>query len=571
MTRNFISGLRVPIFLRSPKHQDCFFLTLLFFISSCPFILKLGFYADDWAFLASMRLSPNQSVHGLFQQLMDTADGTIRPVQFFVIALLYKSFGLHAVGYHLVSGLFFAIGVALLYFLLNVLRQPRVLSMSICIIFMLLPNYSTDRFWLSCVQVNISLCFFLLTVYFHLKARYSHRYLLWRWELLAIFSLIASAFSYEVFLPLFLLIAALLFISELATDSPDSTNPPSFGKALLHQTGIVIAVVFTVLVKAVWQTRVPHGFDAVDYLYSVLHSIVRASALSYGYHLLIMPYTTIYAINTYADYTMLGIASIVGILVFVSLYIMSEQLVSASISRSNMLMYIGCGIAIFICGYSLFPLEPSANSINNRAAIAGTLGVGVSVVGLLTILTSFVPGMWRRVTFSTVVAFISFGGALIINVLASFWIEAYRWEKEILVDIYDHNPIIPNGASFLLDGVCTYNGPAPVFESSWDLTGALALRYGRADISANTITRSTTVGQNGVIFPAQGNRTYSFGRLFVYNFERKQSYKLSDFQEAQTYFHVISEDRGADFDDYGRCFRTVVGHRFKLMSAGHSD
>jgi hypothetical protein len=33
----------------------------------------------------------------------------------------------------------------------------------------------------------------------------------------------------------------------------------------------------------------------------------------------------------------------------------------------------------------------------------------------------------------------------------------------------------------------------------------------------------------------------------------------------------VAAGQAADSDDFGRAFRSDVGHRFRLMSAGHSD
>jgi hypothetical protein len=107
-----------------------------------------------------------------------------------------------------------------------------------------------------------------------------------------------------------------------------------------------------------------------------------------------------------------------------------------------------------------------------------------------------------------------------------------------------------------MDGFCPYNGPAPVFEASWDLSAALSILYGLAVRGANIVTRSLKVEPNGLIIPSGGRlTTYPFGRLFVYHFGRKTSYALPDASAAQSYFNNISTDRAsrcpADFSGNG--------------------
>src|SRR5215510_6106634 len=51
--------IRIPI-------QDYSFIALIVVVSMMPYIGKLGFYSDDWQFLASMELASNKSFLGTF-------------------------------------------------------------------------------------------------------------------------------------------------------------------------------------------------------------------------------------------------------------------------------------------------------------------------------------------------------------------------------------------------------------------------------------------------------------------------------------------------------------------------
>jgi len=86
-------------------------------------------------------------------------------------------------------------------------------------------------------------------------------------------------------------------------------------------------------------------------------------------------------------------------------------------------------------------------------------------------------------------------------------------------------PVIPAGTTLILDGVCPHNGPAPIFNASWDLSGALSLLYGHYGIEANIVTQWMTVEQNGLTVPTNaGPVIYPFGRLYVYHLGRKTVY-----------------------------------------------
>jgi hypothetical protein len=538
--------LRIMRILCLPAVHDCLFLIVIAILSLSNYITGLGFYEDDWPLLASMRLSPDQSLTAVFTAVDSSQDNEIRPVQFFAYAVPYKLFGLNPLGYHLQNGIFFSTGLLLLYLILVSLRQPRMLVLSISLLYMLLPNYSTDRFWIAAHATNISMCLTFLGIYAHLQALRRRKGGFWGWEVFAILSVIASGLAYEVFLPLVVATMAFLFISELAANWPLTIGERTIAKAALRQSGIVLAVALVILAKALWAPRVGK-IEIVDYIVGVGHYVVKAFVYSYGYHLLELPSTAWHALRDYSNETMVITAGVIGAVVFVRLYTLCDQPSAvATNSRARMLMYLGCGIVLFIAGYSLVPINPVKNGVNNRTAIAGTLGVAASVVGLLGVLTSLASGVLRRALFGAVVGFIGMSGVLTIDALAKFWVESYRLQTEYLSDIRSQIPEIPAGTTLIMDGVCPYNGPAPVFEGPSGLSAALSIFYGQAIMGANIVTRSLKVEPNGLVIPSGGTlATYPFVQLFVYHFGRKASYALPDAQAAQSYFDNISTDRAS--------------------------
>jgi hypothetical protein len=490
-----------------------------------------------------MHLSENQSLVAVFTETVRVHDHEIRPLQFFELAALYKLFGLDPVGYHLANSTILLLDFLLLYLLVRALGQPRVLALSVSLMFMLAPSYSSDRFWIASSAANLSMFFFLLSLHAHLQALRDPSGCFLRWEVLAILGVLCSGFCYEVFLPLFLLASAFLFAFELRTKGWRSG--PIVSKAVLHQAAIVAAVVLVLVVKALWAPRVPRNLELIGLAAWTGRAILKAGMINYGYYLLLLPSTTWHVLRYYANPTIAVTAAVIGFAVWIRLYTLPNLLIgSAGRLQARMWIYLGCGIALFVAGYSLFPIKPAENGANNRAAIAGTVGFAVSVIGGLGIFTSLSPHVWRKTIFCTAVAFISMSGALIIAVVGNFWIESFRMQKEILSDIQDHVPAIPAGASLILDGVCPYNGPAPIFNATWDLSGALSLVYGRLGVEANIVTQWITVEQNGLSIPTYADRViYPFGKLYVYHYGRKTRYALPDAQTAQIYLDEISADR----------------------------
>ena len=550
--------------------RDCLFLFVIGTLSIANYVAQLGFYSDDWALFASMHFSKDQTLIAVYTETVRVHDHEIRPVQFLELAVLYKLFGLDPLGYHLANSTILLLDFLLLYLLVRALGQRRVLALSASLLFILAPSYSTDRFWTASSAANLSMCFFLLSLHAHLQALrdLSGRFL--RWEALAFLGVLCSGFCYEVFLPLFLLASAFLFAFELRTKGWRSAVGPIVSKAVLHQAAIVAAVALVLVVKALWAPRVPPNLELIGLAAWTGRAILKAGMINYGYYFLLLPSTTWHVLRYYANLTMVGTAAVIGIAVWIRLYTLPNLLVgSAGRLRAKMWIYLGCGIALFVAGYSLFPIKPAENGPNNRAAIAGTVGFAVSVIGGLGIFTSLFPHVWRKTIFCTAVAFISTSGALIIAVVGNFWIEGFRMQKEILSDIQDHVPAIPVGASLILDGVCPYNGPAPIFNAAWDLSGALSLVYGHPGVEANIVTKWMTVEQNGLSISTYAGRViYPFGKLYVYHYGRKTRYALPDAQTAQTYFDEISTDRAdrCPPDDDGNGVDVMNGLMAKLRA-----
>jgi hypothetical protein len=416
------------------------------------------------------------------------------------------------------------------------------------------------------------MCFFLLSLHAHWHALRHPRGRFLRWEALAILGVLCSGFCYEVFLPLFVLASLFLLAFELKTKSWRSASGPIVRTAVLHQAAIVGAVALILVVKALWAPRVPRDLELIGLGVWTGRAILKAGVINYGYHLLLLPATTWHVLRHHADLTILVTAAVIGSAVWIRLYTLPYVLIgSAGTLRAKTSIYLGCGIALFIAGYSLFPIKPAEIGPNNRAAIAGTVGFAVSVIGGLAMVTSLSPRLWRKMIFCTVIALISMSGALIIGTLGNFWIESFRMQKEILSDIQDHVPAIPAGASLILDGVCPYYGPAPVFNATWDLSGALSLVYGHLGVEANIVTQSITVEQNGLSVPASADRViYPFGNLYVYHYGRKTNYVLPDAQTAQTYFDEMSSDREYRClpDDDGNGVDVMNGLIAKLRGRG---
>src|SRR5438046_9037683 len=81
--------------------QDCFFLVSVTVLSLVLYVNSLGFYSDDWGFLALLNACPRQSFFGVAGCLWSVPDLHMRPIQLLCLAGLYRLFGLEPLAYHL--------------------------------------------------------------------------------------------------------------------------------------------------------------------------------------------------------------------------------------------------------------------------------------------------------------------------------------------------------------------------------------------------------------------------------------------------------------------------------------
>ena len=126
-------------------------------------------------------------------------------------------------GYHLTNLAVFLAGVLLLHLSLRALSVNRPLALALPVVYALLPNYSTDRFWFATFNANLSLTLFCAALYAEIRAVRSQ--VLHRWRALSFAAFLVSSFTYEVFLCLFPLIPAFVW---LFTERSEKHARPAF-------------------------------------------------------------------------------------------------------------------------------------------------------------------------------------------------------------------------------------------------------------------------------------------------------------------------------------------------------
>jgi hypothetical protein len=511
--------------MRQGRASDLVFLTVVVLLSVVPYITRLGFYSDDWAFLGVLLNAPDQSLSGLVTAQYAVPSLPKRPTQIAYQAVLFKAFGLAPFGYHLVNAAVLASVAILLYFVLREFRVHRTIALSLPAVYVLLPNYSTDRFWFAAFGYALSTALFLASSYAFLRAARSQRLWLWSWTVFALLALTAATLGMEVVIPLALAIPVALWLQAYRL------SPGGLG-AQLGTPGTILllcsplAVVAAVVLYKVTIAEV----SSVPGLFYVIRLGVGSLAVNFGTYGVALPHTVAWSFR-HLPFDDTALSALLAGLVF-SYLSMSE---APPQSRRTWTAIMLVGGAIFGLGTAIFLATPHIEfwsiGIANRVWIAAAVGMSMLLVGGSGWLSSLLSnGAGRRNLFAALVAALCLSGFVINTALSTFWISAWPRQLQVLGDIRRALPVIAPRTTLILHEVCPYVGPAIVFESSWDLAGALQVIYRDQTLRADVTTGRFSIGDNGLSTRIYDkSRSYRYGHdLLLFNEQRQTAVWLTD-------------------------------------------
>ena len=555
-------------FSRSPRPpagaellRDCLFLGAVVVLSLVTYVGSLGFYSDDWSFLGWLSVAKEPTLTGLYRSI-NAPNVQMRPAAIFYLALDYFLFGHNPLGYQLLNGVLLVAAVLLFYLALRELELPRLLALAVPAVYALLPHYSTIRVWAVASSITLMLAAYFLSLFADLRAVRSRGPRLAAWKLLSVAALVVSVLAYELALPLFVLNAGLVWYLGRRRRPPAERHVWLPSRELWLALGTVAPLVPLAAFKLATTVRLPHGgpADALKALLRravVLHygeydfgfNLWRAIRVAFGTYGLGLPRVAARALRDYPDPATMAVAVVAGALVFLYLRRVAGGTGGVPDRRVMGLMAVA-GVVVFGLGYAIFltnwNVGFSPAGIINRTAAAAAIGVALVFVGLAGYASTWLRSdRLRRLGFAGTVALLCGTGTLINDTIAAFWVAAYAKERSVLQDIRQAFPSVQPESTLILDGVCPYDGPAIVFESAWDLAGALLLHYGDYTVQADVVTPRLAVGEDGLDTSLYGAaHHYPYGRLFVYNATDKTVHRLRTAEDARRYFIEVSPDRG---------------------------
>jgi hypothetical protein len=523
---------------RGGRPLDATFLSLIVVVSMIPYATRLGFYADDWAFLGVLSTS-NQSFVGLWERQYESITLLqMRPTQILYQAVLYALFGLTPLGYHLANMIVFTAMTVLLYMVLRELGFCRPIAVAIPALYALLPSYSTNRFWFAAFGYTLSMACYFLSLYGDLKAirRHPLRVLL-AWKLIALSGLLVAGFGYEIVIPLFVVNAVLVWFRarRLYEGGLRERLGPTGSVLFLGSNFVMLALV--VLYKAI----TAQGVGVVGSIpFHIVRLFVGSVLMNYGVYGLGLPYAAGWSAQVVAG-PVLAMSVAVGFSVFGYLRFISRPGPDHLLNRDAWVKLGLGGLIVFGLGYAIFLITGrilfSSTGIANRTAIAGALGMAITVVAVVGWFSALLPAATFRNWFAGLVAAVCLSGFLVNNALAVSWITAWPEERKVVKEIRAALPVLPSNSTLILHGVCPYVGPAIVYESNWDLAGALQVAYSDPTLKADVTTSNMVVEPFGLVTEIYSQKkVYPYGdRLLLYDYEERRVMSLRDARAAVQY------------------------------------
>jgi hypothetical protein len=516
---------------------DAACLALITIFSALPYVAQLGFYSDDWSIVSGFHFAADEGTR--LEYLLKTF--AARPVHGAYAALLFELFGTHPAGYHIANTGVLAASVVILYLLLVRVGVTRLQSFAAVAIFIILPQLSTVRVWIAAAQIPVSMLFALASLHGQLTYVQTGRRL---WAALAVAAALASLATYEIFGPALVGFSVWMALSRAFGARLDF---PDRGRRIALVLGIVAAVAVAGALKVMASERGQSVFSPYHYLH-LIHQFLRPDfdwRVDYGLNIFAAPLLHFW-------FTLVGWAR-AAFGVFAGHFNQTEIALAAAMAgltywrlgrgaegEPGTKYVFVLGVAMFILGHATFLFVMSIlftpTGMGNRVLVAAAIGVAMIFAATVGLCCGSV-GQARRAAFSGIIAVIVGLGALRVAFIAQHWSKASQLQEAVLSRAKADLHRLPAGSTLILDGVCPYHGPGVIFESSWDVAGAMSLLLQRP-ISGDAVSPRMTLTARGLETSIYKEPSiYRYGpTLFVYNPSLRLAAPLPNAGEARRYF-----------------------------------
>lgn len=516
--------------------RDCAMLFLLATVVSLPYVFKLGFYLDDWDTMAALSHARAQNVLAMQRQLVAIDDDmAVRPAQSLYLVLAFKQFGTNPLPYHAIETFEVALASVLLYVVAAELRLGRLHAFTFAFLFASLPQYSTDRFWVSAQQISQSMILALLGILALLRWMRSSGARGWFWLVVATIAIAVSLLSYEVCLGLISIALIGTAYRKMSAYRKDGISR----FRVLAGMGLAISLLVALgLIKIHHEHRIVYHHNLSRLLGHLVamatHFFTQAFFFNFWTYLIALPHTLR---SLFAQSAIDGQMILAAVLISAaaSVYMMFTFADTPETGRRLYLAMIAAGPLFFWIGALLLAPQRDYNfvtpSSGNRVAMASALGPAFVWLGLIGLLCSLVLNKKRqRVAFALFAGVAGGLNLLIVLGNAHYWVLAAHRQDVVLATVRQNMPALPTHSTLILDGFCPYEGPGPVFESNWYATGALRLTRNDETLFADILSEQLGWDSKGVhsLVPGEDYRAYPYrSNLYVYNTVTRQFVQLT--------------------------------------------
>jgi hypothetical protein len=262
----------------------------------------------------------------------------------------------------------------------------------------------------------------------------------------------------------------------------------------------------------------------------------RALHFDVGDYLILLPRTLIHVARARVGVGAVAASVAVGLCVVLRL-LRAPRGESVEFRRDGRRL-VYAGVAAYTLGYAIFftsrNMMHTAAGMGNRVVVAAGLGVAVGVVGMIAWLASLPPFAHRATPIvATALASLAASYVFVLQGIGSYWVDSFTRERAVIAAIERRVPSSPGGA-LLLAGVCPYLGPAPVFESNWDLQGALLPHFRDPKLRVDVVTERVRVLDDRIRTTSYAVVSeYPFAELVVYDFATDSRLRFANGSEAR--------------------------------------
>ena len=116
---------------------------------------------------------------------------------------------------------------------------------------------------------------------------------------------------------------------------------------------------------------------------------------------------------------------------------------------------------------------------------------------------------WRSRLLAGAVALLVASGSLVNLALGVYWRTASQQQHRVLTAIRSQFPVLPSRTVLLLDGVCPFVGPAPIFHSE-DFGSALRLLYNDLSLDGSVINPEFEIHTDHVVAKGWAEQSFPF-------------------------------------------------------------